>query len=203
MDESEHSGVVLERSAPARGFAEREAWAVGVADPDAASWILRAPGRWWVIHTRSRNEKSVAAALDRDGIRHYLPLRSVRHTYAKAKVSFRVPLFPGYLFLCGGEEAREAAWRTNRVANVLEVVDQQQLRTELTQVYRVVESGESVALYPALRAGQRCRVAGGPLRGLEGIVIRQGRQWRMHLAVTMLGQSAVVEVDAAYLEAMD
>ncbi len=135
------------------------------------------------------------------------PSRGARETLAflqgELEAIYRVEAPRVQEYLLGGEEAREAAWRTNRVANVLEVVDQQQLRTELTQVYRVVESGESVALYPALRAGQRCRVAGGPLRGLEGIVIRQGRQWRMHLAVTMLGQSAVVEVDAAYLEAMD
>jgi transcriptional antiterminator RfaH len=203
MDEMERSNLMLERPTPHSHAGGRSSVPTAHPQIDEPAWMEQAPGRWWVIHTRARNEKAVAAALERCRIRYYLPLIGVRHTYAKAKVTFRLPLFPGYLFLCGNEDERDVAWRTNRVANVLEVEDQEQLRAELTQVCRVVESGEAVALYPALRAGQRCRVTDGPLRDLEGVVIRHGRQWRMYLSVTMLGQSAIVEVDAARLEAID
>jgi transcription antitermination factor NusG len=169
----------------------------------ADGWIGEAPGRWWVLHTRARHEKVVATALERHRIHYYLPLVPVMRTYAKRRVTFRLPLFPGYLFLCGGHDECEKAWRTNRVAKILHVERQEQLRTELHQVFLALEAGERVDLFKALKTGRRCRITGGTLKGLEGTVLRRGRHCRMYLSVTILGQSAVVEVDAALLEPID
>lgn len=169
----------------------------------AGEWISQAAGRWWVLHTRARNEKVVATALDRRHVQYYLPLVRVERTYAKCRVTVMLPLFPGYLFLCGDYDACDKAWKTNRVANILYVEDQKQLRAELRQVFQAVETGEKVDLFKSLRRGRRCRIIGGSLRGLEGVVLRRGRHCRMHLSVTILGQSAVVEVDAVLLESID
>lgn len=156
--------------------------------------------RWWVVHTRSRNEKLVALALARQGVGHYLPLVHLRRTYATRQGQVSLPLFPSYLFLWGEADAREKAWQTKRVANILQVEDQERLTAELRQVQRALQSGEGVELYPSLRVGRRCRISGGSLKGLEGVVIRRGRRCRMYLAVKMLGQSAVIEIEAALLE---
>jgi transcription antitermination factor NusG len=174
-------------------------WAVAHTE----EWISEVPGRWWVLHTRARNEKVVASALARHRVPYYLPLARLERTYAKCRVTVRLPLFPGYLFLCGDHEAREKAWRTNRVAKILEVKDQGQLRAELCHVCQALESGGKVDLFASLRKGRRCRITGGTLKGLEGVVLRRGRHCRMYLSVTMLGQSAVVEVDSALLEPID
>jgi transcription antitermination factor NusG len=167
---------------------------------DERAWILDSPGRWWVLHTRARNEKRVAAALDEAQVRYYLPLVNVQRTYTKSRFTFRIPLFPGYVFLCGDHEQCAQARRTNRIANVIYVEDQDRLRAELQHVDSVLESGQTVELYPALQIGQRCRVAAGALKGVEGVVIRRGGRCRMYLAVSTLGQSVVVEVDGALLE---
>lgn len=166
-------------------------------------WIGEVPGRWWVLHTRARNEKVVASVLARHRVCYYLPLARLERTYAKCRVTVRLPLFPGYLFLCGDHEARERALKTNRVAKILEVEDQGQLRAELRQVCRALEADGKVGLFTSLRRGRRCRITGGTLKGLEGVVLRRGRHCRMYLSVTMLGQSAVVEVDGALLEPID
>ena len=166
-------------------------------------WISEVPGRWWVLHTRARNEKVVALALAQHRVPYYLPLARLERTYTKCRVTVRLPLFPGYLFLCGDHEAREKAWKTKRVAKILPVDDQEQLRTELRQVCQALEAGGKVDLFASLRKGRRCRITGGTLKGLEGAVLRRGRHCRMYLAVTMLGQSAMVEVDGALLELID
>jgi transcriptional antiterminator RfaH len=157
-------------------------------------------GQWWILHTRARNEKKVAEMLATRGIGFYLPLVSVRRTYEKRKTTFQIPLFPGYVFLCGDREACLAAWKTNRVAQILEVSDQDGLRRELESIAVAVEFGAALELYPALQPGRRCRVTRGPLKDVEGTVLRKGTRAQMFLAVTLLGQSAVVEVDAALLE---
>ena len=171
-----------------------------IAPGNPEDWIVRGSGRWWVLHTRARNEKQVAHALAEQRVRHYLPLVSVRHTYAKAKVTFRVPLFPSYVFLCGDHGDCDKARRTNRIASILHVEDQEGLRAELWQIHRVVEGGNAVELFPALQAGQRCRITRGALQGVEGVVVRHAGRCRMYLSVSTLGQSAMVEVDAALLE---
>ena len=160
-------------------------------------------GRWWILHTKPRNEKVIASALARLRIAHFLPLARCRRTYGRRSVEVRIPLFPGYVFLCGGLEDREAALRTNRVANVLEVAHQERLRSDLRHIQRVVESDEPVDLYPRLKEGCRCRVTRGSLVGLEGIVLRRRGMWRVFIGVHFLGQSAELEIDPVQLEILD
>ena len=171
--------------------------------PEGAGILDTTAGRWWVLHTRSRHEKVVASALEEQRIGHYLPLVQVQRTYGRRRLTVQIPLFPGYVFLCGGLNECDAAWQTNRVARIIYVDNQEQIRTELQHIYRVVESGEPVDLYPSLRQGRRCRVRSGPLRGVEGVVVRRRNPCRMYISATMLGQSAVIEIDAAVLEAVD
>lgn len=160
-------------------------------------------GRWYVLHTRARNEKAVSSDLDRLEIRHFLPLVRHRRTYGGRTRSVEIPLFPGYVFLCGADEDRDAAIRTNRVANILSVADQDRFRDDLRQIYRIVHSDEPVDLYPRLRKGSRCRIVSGTLSGLEGVVLRRRGPWRIYVAVHFLGQSAELEIDSALLEIID
>ncbi|MEK6797506.1 MAG: transcription termination/antitermination NusG family protein [Planctomycetota bacterium] len=160
-------------------------------------------GVWSVLHTRARNEKAVAAELERAGVQHFLPLVRHRRTYGGKVRRVEIPLFPGYVFLCGDDSSRLAALKTNRVANVLEVADQAQLQADLLQIYRVVHSDEPVDLYPRLKRGARCRVHSGTLAGLEGVVVRRRGPWRVYVAVEFLGQCAELEIDSAILEVVE
>ncbi len=170
---------------------------------DQVSDVARFVGRWWVLHTRSRNEKVVAEHLTRGGVQHFLPLvgRGRHRGLPRSRTS--IPLFPGYVFLCGGPEDREKALKTNRVANVLDVADQERLRRELSRIERVVSSAGPVGLYPRLKTGCRCRVTTGSLIGLEGVVVRRPGPWRVYVGVAFLGQSAELEIDPSMLEVLD
>lgn len=168
-----------------------------IAPPAAA-----APQHWWVLHTRPRMEKAVARALAVRDLALFLPLVQVRHRYARSHAVFEKPLFPGYVFLCGDAAARELALQTNRLVQVLPVADQRTFCAELEQIRRALAADQPLELFPALRPGTRCRVAHGPLRGLEGVVVHLGPRAQLQLAVTLLGQSAVLEIDASLLEAL-
>jgi transcription antitermination factor NusG len=165
--------------------------------------MVRRPGQWWVLHTRSRQEKKVAETLARHDTPCYLPVRASRRRYAKSVANFEVPLFPCYVFMWGETPACDAALRTNRVAHVLPVTDQERLTHELVQIDTALTSASVVNVYPQIRVGQRYRVTRGPLKDIEGVAVRQGRHFEVCLDVTMLGQSAAVEVDAALLVRVD
>ena len=159
--------------------------------------------RWWVLHTRSRHEKAVASVLEKHRVRHYLPLLHMRRTHGRRLVNVDLPLFPGYLFVRGDATACETAWRTNKVAQILHVEDQEQIHRELESIHCVVESGKQFDLYPALREGRRCRIKSGPLCGIEGVVQKVRKGWRMYVTATVLSQSVTIEIDAAALEAAE
>lgn len=160
-------------------------------------------GSWYVLHTRARNEKATAADLTRLGIQNFLPLIRYRRIYGGKRRRVEIPLFPGYLFMCGDRMDREAALRTNRVAQILDVADQARLRGDLQQIHRVVTSEETVDFYPRLKRGTRCLVVSGSLQGLEGVVIRRKGPWRVFVGVEFLGQSAELEIDPTFLSIID
>jgi transcription antitermination factor NusG len=56
-----------------------------------------------------------------------------------------------------------------------------------------------VEVLPYLEKGGHVRVLAGPLKGLEGSVLRSKSSTRIVINVDMIRQSVAVEVDAAFL----
>ena len=170
--------------------------------PEAQS-ISDFTGLWWVAHTKSRNEKALAQDLVAKNISYFLPMTWKVQCRSHMTLRSLLPLFSGYLFFCGREAERVEILRTNRVANVIEVKNQEKLLDELVQFERALRAGAPLMPYKYIKAGQRCRVVAGPLLGLEGIVIQVKNLARLVLQIDMLGQAASVEIDIDMIEPID
>lgn len=170
--------------------------------PEAQS-IRDFTGLWWVAHTKSRNEKALAHDLVAKNIRYFLPMTWKVQRRSHRTLRSLLPLFSGYLFFCGQETERVELLRTNRVANVIIVKDQEKLLKELIQFEQALRAGAPLTPYKYIKAGQRCRVIAGPLLGLEGIVIQIKNVARLLLQIDMLGQAASVEIDIDLIEPID
>lgn len=160
-------------------------------------------GTWWVAHTKSRNEKALAQDILHKDISYFLPMSwRVRRRRGRTIRSL-LPLFSGYLFFCGDERQRLEVLQTNRVANLIEVVDQEKLAGELTQIELALRAGAVLKPHKYIKAGQLCRVIGGPLSDLQGVFVRTHGNTRLVLKVDMLGQAASVEVEADMVEPVE
>ena len=168
----------------------------------AARWTVpeRALGTWFVLHTKSRQEKLLADTLSTMGIAAYLPLVRQPRYYGRHKLSVELPLFAGYLFLRGSIDDAYSADRTNRVAKIIPVADQQRLDTELQNIQLALERGAELDLCQALTKGTPVEVRSGPFRGLQGVVEDRVKPNRLLLQVEMLGRAVSLEVDGALLE---
>jgi transcriptional antiterminator RfaH len=154
---------------------------------------------WAVLHSRPRCEKKIADYCDRNKLPCYLPLRKKIHRYGARERSFWSPLFPGYVF-CVVTPLQKSEVRQNRyVANLLDVVDQKTLVEQLRQIDRALTVGDVVEVMPYLEAGRRVSVTSGPMKGLEGLVLRVKGRTRVVINVDMIQQSVAVEVDSAWL----
>lgn len=160
-------------------------------------------GQWWVVHTRSRNEKALAHDLISKNISYFLPMSWKISRRSRRKVRSLLPLFGGYLFFCGQENQRVELLKTNRVANLIEVNNQQKILDELIQINQALRAGVPLTPHNYIKTGQRCRIIAGPLIGLEGIVVRSKNAIRLVLQIDMLGQAASVEIDVDIMEVLD
>jgi transcription antitermination factor NusG len=116
-------------------------------------------------------------------------------------------MFPGYLFLHNALDkgsyvevlkARGLVTilgeRWDRLAVVPDV--------EIEAIRRVLEVHLPVLPYPYLRDGQRVRIADGPLRDVEGILVRsKPRKGLLVLSIELLRRSIAVEVDCTLVAA--
>jgi transcription antitermination factor NusG len=162
-------------------------------------------GRWYVAHTRSRNEKALADELGRLHIPYYLPLaqRVTRSPTTKRISRSLVPVFPGYVFFNGTEEHRQSALRTNRIAHVLHVPDQAQIVRELQGIRLLLSRQQDFSVAPQLKEGDWGRITSGPLMGLEGVVTQLSGRFRLTMNVTILGQSVSTEIERHMVEKID
>jgi transcription antitermination factor NusG len=160
-------------------------------------------GDWYVLHTRSRQEKTVSDMLSAMGIAHFLPLTSQVRYYGKRKFTVELPLFPSYVFLRGSIEEAYDSNRTKRIAKVLSVNNQTQMDWELRNLFLAMENGASLDPFPYLTIGTRVEVRSGPFRGVQGVIDSRLKSDRLILQIDMLGRAVSLEVDAALLEVME
>ncbi|MBN1973684.1 MAG: UpxY family transcription antiterminator [Sedimentisphaerales bacterium] len=160
-------------------------------------------GKWWVAHTKSRNEKALAHDMINREISYFLPMAWSVRRKSRRTIKSLLPLFGGYIFFCGDENQRIQLLKTDRVANLIEVKNQQQLIDELAQIERVLKTGEPVTPHKYLKTGQKCRVVAGPLLGIQGIIVSVKGQTRLVLQVDILGQAASVEIEIDMIEPVE
>lgn len=160
-------------------------------------------GRWWVAHTKSRNEKALAHDLMARNVSYFLPMTWKVRRQSHRTIKSLLPLFTGYLFFCGDENGRIELLKTNRVASLIEVKDQASLVDELVGFERALRAGAPLIPHKYIAKGQWCRVIAGPLLGLEGIVVQTKSDTRLVLQIDLLGQAASVEIDMDMIEPVE
>ena len=157
--------------------------------------------QWWVLHTRSRQEKALARELRGQGIAHALPVvaQTTVSRNNRKQTSYKA-IFSNYVFLYGAEPARLAALKTNRVANVLDVREAEELERDLAQIKRLIQMEAPLTIESKIEKGRRVRVKAGPFAGFEGVVTDRDRKTRLFVAVNYLQQGVSLEIDDYMVE---
>jgi hypothetical protein len=168
--------------------------------PLTVSSIAELTGDWWVAHTKSRSEKAFCWDLHERKIGYFLPMIEKLSFSGGRKRRGMVPLFTSYVFFCGDDTQRYTALTTNRLCQVIPVVNRQLFLEELLDVEKALDSGMALDLHPHAEIGKRCRVTAGPLEGIEGIVIQRNSVTRLVLQVSILGKGSSLEINPDLLE---
>jgi len=159
---------------------------------------------WWALYTVSRREKQLMRRLRQMEIPFFGPVieRRTRSASGRVRIS-NVPLFAGYVFLRGDEEARYRALTTNCVSRTLPVPDPVTLVNDLRQIRQMIAADMPLTPEARLQPGMRVRVRSGPLIGLEGVVLSRRGQQRLLVAVEFLQQGASALLEDFVVERID
>jgi transcription antitermination factor NusG len=157
---------------------------------------------WYAIHTRHQHEKNVARGLEGKGLEVFLPLYTAIHRWKDRDKRLSLPLFPCYVFLRSPQERWQPVLTTPGVHSVLGFGGIRSMipDSEIEAIRRMVGSPLKAEPHPFLKCGDRVRLRGGALQGLEGILLRKRNVWKLLVSVEMLQRSVAVEVDASMVE---
>ncbi|MEO2048795.1 MAG: transcription termination/antitermination NusG family protein [Pirellulales bacterium] len=155
---------------------------------------------WWLVYTKSRQEKKLAEQLAAQHVPHFLPVVK-RKSLSRGKTrTAQIPLFSGYLFFCGIDQQRITALQTNRIVAMTQVVDGEQLRDNLRQIAELIALDAPLTPESRLVQGQRVRVKSGLFKGYEGIVMKRRGKTRLFVAVEYMEMGASMEIQNYLLE---
>lgn len=154
---------------------------------------------WWAVYTRYHHERAVSEMIAAKGLEVFLPLyKSVRH-WKDREASLSTPLFPCYLFVREEADCRLPILTTPGVNMIVTLGGRSAMipEGEIEALRKAVRGPGPVEPHPYLKCGERVRVIGGILSGVEGVLLRKGNACRLVISVDMLARSAAVEVNAA------
>jgi transcription antitermination factor NusG len=157
---------------------------------------------WYALHTCPRHEKCVAQQIEQRSISCFLPLyRSVRRWKDRRK-ELELALFPGYVFVHLALKDRIRVLQLPSAVHLVSFNGQPAVlpEAEIEGLRQRLTPGARIEPHPYLREGCRVRVCGGPMQGLEGIIIRRKDRCRVVFSVDLIMRSMAVEVDESDLE---
>ena len=151
--------------------------------------------RWYVMHTRPQQEKSLIRELRQACIPHYLPLVSKRRRIRSRIINSYLPLFPGYVPVFADVDERVTSLSTQRVVQSLDVPDQHTFWGDMRQIEQLLASNVAITPEARLAPGDRVRIRSGALAGMEGTVLRTDNSHRFVVTVDFLQRGASVVAD--------
>jgi transcription termination/antitermination protein NusG len=172
---------------------------------DTDLMIKQEPANWYAVQTRARNEKAISERLQEQGLTTFLPLVTEIRKWSDRKKKVELPLFSCYVFVKlvpSNNDERMRVYRTNGVFRIVSmrgeaipIPDEQidALRTVVTQ--QVPWSA-----HPFLKIGQRVRIRGGSLEGVEGVLLSQNEGRTLIISVDAIQRSLAVRVEGYEVE---
>ncbi len=162
---------------------------------------------WYAVRTRSRHEKVAAKQLDGVGVETFLPLMTQIHRWVTGPKPVDVPLFPGYVFVrvIYSPDQRVRVLRAHGVAGFVGTgqgkgtpIPDKQIEDIRLLLNHKIPFKNSISL----RVGQKVRVKGGSLDGVEGVLVGKRSQRKLLIMIEPIQRSLSVDLEGYDVEAI-
>ena len=159
---------------------------------------------WYALQLRRRSEGTTLGFLARKGVQTFLPSRSEYRGWSDRNRRIEVPLFSGYGFVQTqlSPETRLRVLQTEGVIGFVSHLGKAVAIPEkqIQDLRLLAANGTACSVHAELKVGQRVRIRGGCLDGVEG-VLADARPDRLFVAMDALNRSVAIRIEGYRLEA--
>ena len=151
---------------------------------------------WYALNVKHQHEFAVRAALEYQGCEVFLPTCRVKKRWSDRVKQIEMPLFGGYVFVRFPAEQRIAVLETPGVFHTVNFLGRPAAipESEIETLRRAIASALPLRPWPQLEPGTRVRIERGPLRGVEGVLLREKEGYQLVIGVEMLRRFVAVEL---------
>lgn len=132
------------------------------------------PKRWVAALVQMNCEKKVAAKLDKMGIANYVPIQQEEHQWSDRKKKIDRVVIPMIVFIRLAQDEEDEISRLSFILKFITYPGSKELATPIPdeQIERLKSllhnADAKVSIVENLKVGDRVRLVGGPMKGLEG-----------------------------------
>ncbi len=138
------------------------------------------------------------------GVSTFLPTITEVHHWSDRRKKVEVPLFPGYIFVQAVMSARvRRSGMCARGAVGFLAIHGEPVpipENEINDIRTLLASHEKCSPYPFIKVGQRVRVRGGALDGIEGRLTRREGETTLVISIEAISRSVALHIDGYDLD---
>jgi transcription antitermination factor NusG len=159
---------------------------------------------WYVLHTKSRNEKKIAALLSSRNVKVYCPVREEVRQWSDRRKKVSEPVFKSFVFVFLEDYKMDATpvleipgavrflWWQGKPGVVRE--------EEIEAIRNFLTMYKDTAITVEVKAGQSVTIKEGPLREQRGTVL-QVKGDKVYLRLESLGLEMIAKVQVQAITA--
>jgi transcription antitermination factor NusG len=159
---------------------------------------------WFAVQTRPRHEKKVNSELHEKGIHSFLPVHREKRRWSDRCQWVELPMFSQYLFV-RLPISSELRIRILQTAGVIQFVGAAGRGTpipdeQIQNLQAIIAHRVPMRIHEFLHVGQRVRIRGGALEGLEGILAAFKNNNSFVISIDLIEKSLAIRIDGFEVE---
>lgn len=143
---------------------------------------------WFVVYTKSRNEKKVAELLQKNGVEVFCPLVKLKKNWSDRTKIIETPLFNSYVFVNLPEKDRNLVFNVPGVIRYLfwlkkpAIVKDSEIESLKAVLHETMDSF-SIENY---QIGDTVKISEGVFKGLDAVIEKQSNT-KLHVILENVG----------------
>ena len=143
---------------------------------------------WFVIYTKSRNEKKVAELLQKNGVEVFCPLVKLKKNWSDRKKIVETPLFNSYVFVNVSEKDRNVVFNVPGVIRYVFWLKKPAIvkNSEIESLKAVLNDTIDSFSIENYQIGDTVKISEGVFKGLDGVIEKQSNN-KLHVILENVG----------------
>jgi transcription antitermination factor NusG len=158
--------------------------------------------KWIAVYTKSRHEKVVIQELENKNIEAYCPIFKERRQWSDRKRWVEFPLFRSYVFAKIELKNSLYVLQAMGVHHIIKFQGNISIIPDeiIQNIKSMIDGGFTVEQVEYFVKGDEVIVVDGPLKGMDGIVVKIKNENKLVLKVAAIQQAIAVQIHPGYLK---